>query len=262
VTAAAASLQRAAELLRATHSAIAFTGAGISTASGIPDFRSPGSGLWENCNPLEVASLTAFRHHPERFYEWVRPLAAAIYRAVPNPAHRALAALEAAGHLRTVITQNIDALHQRAGSRRVLEIHGTLRMATCRECRRVFEAERSLLEFIHDGVIPLCSECGGVLKPNVILFEEQLPVVVFHQAREAAHQCGLVLVLGSSLEVMPAAGLPLEAVHQGARLVIINNEPTYLDERADVVIHSDVAQVLPELACLVGAQIYGEDTRD
>lgn len=262
MTDVASALQRAAELLGAAHAAAAFTGAGISTPSGIPDFRSHGSGLWENCNPLEVASLTAFRHHPERFYAWVRPLAATIYRAEPNLAHRALAALEAAGRLRTVITQNIDMLHQRAGSRRVLEIHGTLRTATCRECHRVFEAERRILDFIRDGVIPLCSECGGVLKPNVILFEEQLPAAVFHRAREAAHQCGLMLVLGSSLEVMPAAGLPLEAVHHGARLIIVNREPTYLDERADVVIHSDVAEVLPALADCVGANAYGKDSWD
>lgn len=249
-------IQRAADLLREARSAVAFTGAGLSTPSGIPDFRSPGSGLWESVDQFEVASLTAFRHNPERFYAWVRPLAATIQRALPNPAHHALAALETAGPVRAVITQNIDMLHHRAGSQNVLEIHGTLHTATCGGCRHTVEAEAPWLAFIHDGVIPTCPGCGGVLKPDVILFGEQLPVAVFQRAREAAHHCEVMLVLGSSLEVLPAAGLPLEAAHHGARLVIINREPTYLDERADVRLHGDVAELLPQITAAIGINVH------
>jgi NAD-dependent deacetylase len=249
-------IRRAADLFKPARAAVAFTGAGISTPSGIPDFRSPGSGLWENQDPFEVASLSAFRYHPERFYAWVRPLAGRIHLAEPNAAHRALAALEAAGLLRTVITQNIDGLHRRAGSRNLLEIHGTLDTATCRQCHRTVPARLGLERFVHEGVVPTCEVCGGVLKPDVILMEEQMPALVFHHAREAARTCDLMLVLGSSLEVMPAAGLPMEALRNGARLILVNLGPTYLDERADVLIPGDVAEIMPHLAAALGVPTH------
>lgn len=246
----------AAALLRQSQAAVAFTGAGLSTPSGIADFRSPGSGLWENTDPLEVASLTAFRYHPEVFYAWVRPLARAIRDAQPNPAHKALAALEAAGRLKAVITQNIDDLHQRAGSVRVLELHGALREATCGHCHRVWPGGPILAQFIQDGNVPRCQACGGVLKPNVILMGEQLPETAYQAARRAARQCDVMLVAGSSLEVMPSAGLPLEAVTHGARLILVNLEPTYVDHQAEVVIHADVAEALPQIASAAGCEEY------
>jgi NAD-dependent deacetylase len=243
-----ASWERAAALLRGARHAVAFTGAGISTPSGIPDFRSPGSGLWDGVDPFEVASLSAFRYHPERFYAWVRPLAHLICTAQPNAAHRVLAALEAAGRLKAVITQNIDDLHGRAGSRRVLELHGHLREATCGQCHRVVPTDSFLARFIQDGVVALWANCGGVLKPNVILMEEYLPERVLHEARTAARDCDVMLVAGSSLEVMPAAALPFEAVSSGARLIIVNIGPTYLDERAEVLLRADVVEALPRIA--------------
>ncbi len=243
---------RATDLVRSAQAVVAFSGAGISTPSGIPDYRSPGSGLWDEYDPYEVASLTAFRHHPERFFRWVRPLAARIFQATPNPAHRALAQLEAAGKLRAVITQNIDGLHQRAGSVVVHEIHGSLATASCGRCHRRVPAGADLDAFVHDGVLPRCPACGGLLKPNVILMEEQLPLAVLNQARQAARQCDLMLILGSSLEIMPSAGLPMEALNQGARLIMINFGATYLDERADVLIHADVAEVLPRIVAAAG----------
>lgn len=241
-------LTQAAVLLRRTHTAVALTGAGISTPSGVPDFRSPGTGLWEKYDPMEVASLSAFRHNPARFYEWVRPLAERILRAEPNPAHFALARLERAGHLRGVVTQNIDDLHRRAGSVHVLELHGHLREATCVRCYHVFSTAPLLDRFADSAEVPLCPECGGVLKPNAVLFEEQLPYDVVRQAQQWMLSTDLVLVVGSSLEVTPAALLPVQAANAGARLIIVNREPTYLDERADAVLHEDAAEVLPRLA--------------
>lgn len=237
----------AASLIRQNRRAVALTGAGISTPSGVPDFRSPGSGLWEHVDPMEVASLTAFRHNPARFYEWVRPLALHILQAQPNPAHLSLARLERAGRLMGVVTQNIDDLHRKAGSVNVLELHGHLRQVTCVSCYHVFPTQAMVGEWFERGTIPRCPDCGGVLKPNAVLFEEQLPYEILRQAQRWMRMADLVLVIGSSLEVMPAARLPVEAANAGARLIIINREPTYLDERADAILRQDVAEVLPAL---------------
>lgn len=238
---------QAVALLRSARCTVALTGAGISTPSGIPDFRSHGSGLWERYDPMAVASMTAFRYHPEAFYEWVRPLAKRILVARPNAAHRALARLEAGGRLAGVITQNIDDLHRRAGSTVVLEIHGHLRQATCVSCFRVFPCEDRLESAAADGSVPHCPVCDGVLKPNVILFGEEPPMDVLRRAQTLIGSSDLILVLGSSLEVTPAALLPIPALNAGARLILINCEPTYLDERADVLLHRDVAEVVPRL---------------
>lgn len=241
-------LSAAAELLLRSRSAVALTGAGISTPSGIPDFRSTGSGLWELHDPIEVASLTTFRYRPEIFFEWVRPLARDILYAEPNAAHGALALLEREGLLSGVITQNIDDLHRRAGSRNVFEIHGHLRQVTCVNCYRRFPSGKMLAAFADHGEIPRCRECNGTLKPEVVLFGEQLPYLVVQEARSLIDQSDLVLVVGSSLEVTPAAVFPVQALNDGAALIIVNHEPTYLDERAEFVFRQDVDAVLPDLA--------------
>jgi len=241
------SIERAAELLCHARHAVALTGAGVSTHSGIPDFRSPGSGLWEQVDPFEVASLFAFLRRPEAFFEWMRPLARQVIEAQPNPAHLALAQLEAAGFLQVLITQNIDGLHQKAGSRRVLEVHGHLREATCIRCYRVFPSERFIEAFLADGSVPRCPACGNVLKPNVILFGEQLPTLVIQEAQRHVRQCDVLLIAGSSLEVEPAADLPRLARQCGARLILVNLQPTYIDARADLVFHADVVHVLPQI---------------
>ncbi len=156
---------------------VALTGAGISTPSGIPDFRSAGSGLWEHFDPMDVASIAAFRYRPEQFFDWVRPLAEKIMQAEPNPAHLALAALERAGHLTGIVTQNIDDLHRKAGSQKVLEIHGHLREnRPVLQCFRRYPSRRLLQRFTETGEIPRCPACGGVLKPDVVLYGEQLPI--------------------------------------------------------------------------------------
>lgn len=248
-----AQIQHAVELIRRSHHMVAFTGAGHSTASGIPDFRSPGSGLWEKDNPMLVASIWAFRLNPRTFYNWIRPLVETLLHAVPNPAHVALAHLEEMGYLKVVITQNIDNLQQRAGSRRVLELHGHMREATCIRCYRVVPVDPSMIQALRSGKIPVC-ECGGTLKPNVILFGEQLPVQVFNQAMEEARRCDLILVSGSSLEVAPAADIPFLAVKNGAKGMIINLQPTAFDPHAEVVIHGDVAEILPRIVGVLDEQ--------
>lgn len=240
-------LDRAAEKIKAANAAVALTGAGISTPSGIPDFRSARSGLWRKHDPMEVASLTSFRYHPERFFDWVRPLANDILRAEPNAAHLALARLEMAGMLAGVVTQNIDDLHRRAGSQTIHELHGHLREATCVRCYRRHPNTEHLRKFAMSGEIPRCPECGGILKPEVVLFGEQLPYFVVENARTLIDAADLILVIGSSLEVTPASIFPVQAVNRGANLIIINRTPTYLDDRADLIFRQDVSRVLPQI---------------
>jgi NAD-dependent deacetylase len=244
-------IEHAASLWLRSEHAVALTGAGISTGSGIPDFRSSQVGAWHRVDPMRVASLSTFRYAPEEFFAWVRPLAGQIRRAEPNAAHRALVALEMLGKLHTVITQNIDELHRRAGSQNVLEVHGSLQTATCVRCLRVWPGAALVDRFVADGQMPVCPACGGLVKPNITLMGEQLPLTVIRAAQRAARDCDLMLVAGSSLEVMPAAGLPVEALNHGARLVIVNQQPTYVDERADVVIQADVLEALPALAAAI-----------
>jgi len=239
---------RAATLLQEAHYAVALTGAGLSTRSGIPDFRSPGTGLWEHANPMEVASIYAFRRHPEAFYAWVRPLVTTLLTAEPNPGHLALAEMEAGGWLKAVITQNIDDLHQRAGSREVLELHGHLREATCISCYQVLPTGELLGDFLASGEVLRCPVCGGVMKPNVVLYGEQLPIKVVNAAMRHVRQADLMLIAGSSLEIVPASQLPLIVRERAGRLIVVNLMHTYIDDIADVVIHTDVAEVLPRIA--------------
>ncbi len=242
-----AQLEAAIRLLRAARRIVVLTGAGISTPSGIPDFRSAGTGLWSHWDPLAIASIWSFREKPQRFYEWIRPLARKIVEAQPNAAHFALAELERLGKLHLLITQNIDALHQKAGSQRIVELHGHLRTLTCLQCRFQDTMEGYLAAFLDRGELPLCTRCGAVLKPDVVLFGEPLPDHEIRLAQEEALRCDLMLVVGSSLEVMPAADLPALAVRRGARLIIVNLEPTPYDHLADVVLHADVAKAMPQL---------------
>lgn len=241
-------LHLAVELLRSSQRGVVLTGAGVSTPSGIPDFRSAGSGLWTRYDPYEVASLSAFRYRPEQFFAWMRPLTLQVLQASPNPAHFALAQLERAGHIQTIITQNIDGLHQRAGSKTVLEIHGSFQTLTCVSCYRKVEATGFIEPYLETGEIPRCPDCRNILKPDTILFEEQLPVRTWLLAEAACQSCDLILVAGSSLEVMPVAGLPMEAISHGAPLIIVNQTPTYIDVRAQAVLHGDVAEIIPRLA--------------
>lgn len=247
-----AAVELAAELLRSARRTVALTGAGISTPSGIPDFRSESAGLWKHADPLAVASLWGFHEHPERFYDWLRPLLARVARARPNGAHRALARLEAAGKLSGVITQNIDSLHQQAGSHNVWELHGHLRTATCLACGAQTSADDLLADVLAGQPPPTCVNCAAVLKPDVVLFGEPLPYDILARAQAEALACDAMLIVGTSLEVMPAADLPLLAKRRGARLVLVNLSPTPLDDHMDVVIRADVVAALAALAAGLG----------
>ena len=240
-------IEFAADLFRQSKHAVVLTGAGLSTPSGIPDFRSTGTGLWSSDEPMEVASLSTFRTAPERFFQWFRPLANQIFNAQPNSAHCALTKLENAGHVDSNITQNIDSLHQKAGSQNVIEMHGTMQTLSCTQCYYQVDAIHYLASFVDKGEIPHCPKCDQILKPDVILFGEQLPQTAWFKAQREARQCDLMLVAGSSLEVLPVAGLPMQALDRGAHLIIINNTPTYLNVRADVAILEDVAVIIPAI---------------
>lgn len=249
MTDVASLIATAASLWRQAQYTVALTGAGISTPSGIPDFRTPESGVWaEGTDPMAVASIYAFKRRPQDFFDWLRPLAKTLLNAEPNAAHYALARLEQAGRLRGIITQNIDLLHSRAGAETIYEVHGHIREATCIRCYEIFNAEAALADYLDTGAVPHCPACGGVLKPNVILFGEMLPTRVMQQAKVQTRRCDLMLVAGSSLEVAPAGDLPLLAKQTGADLIIVNLDETHVDEIADVVIRADVVDVLPSLA--------------
>lgn len=239
------SINQAVELLRCAERAVALTGAGFSTPSGIPDFRSPTSGVWQNADPAVVASLRAFRRDPQPFYRWISPLLDIMLRAEPNAAHYALAELERRSTLRAVITQNIDGLHQRAGSQTVHEVHGHTRTATCIQCGQGYAASEHLPAALA-GVVPTCS-CGGALKPDVVLFDEMLPAETWQAAEQAVQHCDLLIVGGTGLEVYPAGDLPGVALRHGAKLLIINYDSTWVDDRANVVLRDDVAVALPQI---------------
>lgn len=244
-------IQRAADILAASSHAIALTGAGISTPSGIPDFRTPQTGLWEHQDPMQVASIQAFRRNPRAFYAWIRPLAEKMGQALPNPAHLALAELERAGVIKAVCTQNIDGLHQKAGSVHVLELHGSMRQARCGRCGLQVSSVELWGPVMERGEIPHCRHCQAVIKPDLVLYGEDLPEDVFWAAMTETADCDVMLVVGSSLEVCPAADLPGMAKRHGAQIIMVNREPTGVDSAAVVVIREDVAIALPKIVVRV-----------
>ena len=245
----------AADIIRGSKQTVVLTGAGISTPSGIPDFRSP-QGLWAEIDPFEIASLMTFRYDPVAFFERMRPLAQKLHDAQPNPAHIGLTQLERAGYIHTIITQNVDMLHQRAGARRVLEMHGSLSNLTCVSCYHKADVQGYIQAYLQDGEVPYCPHCGNVLKPDMILMGEQLPAKTWLEAVQASKSCDLMIVAGSSLEVLPVAGLPMRSLENGAHLILINHSQTYLDVRADVVFHESVEEIIPGIV----REVLGESS--
>ena len=231
------------KLIKKSKYAIVLTGAGVSTGSGIPDFRTPGKGIWEKVDPFKVTSITAFDENPQRFYYFYRPRIEMLSRVSPNPAHKAISQLEEMGYIHCLITQNIDNLHQRAGSKKVIEVHGTLRKAICRRCGKIISSEL-LIQKIDESKekVPYC-ECGGVFKPNVVLFGEMLPNL--DNAIYESKRADLILTVGSSLQVSPANMLPQYCLNRGGKLVIVNFMSTHLDYLAEAVINEDVCDFLP-----------------
>ena len=238
--------QQAAVMIRKASHLVAFTGAGISVESGIPDFRSKG-GLWERFDPNEYAEYSAFLRHPEKFWTMHSELTDMVINAEPNPAHYALTKLERIGKLKAIITQNVDFLHQRAGNTKVLELHGSGESAQCLDCGRSFDGLT-----IHDRVKsgdkpPRCGQCEGLIKPNVILFNEPLPINTIEEARREIMTADLLIVIGSSLSVFPAAALPMLAIQTGTKIIIVNDEPTPIDQVANVVIQGKAGIILPQI---------------
>ena len=238
-------VERLAELVRESRCTVALTGAGISVPSGIPDFRSPGTGLWENVDPMEVAHIDVFRHDPQRFWHFYRPRFGMLSDKQPNLAHVALAKLEARGLLDAVITQNIDRLHRKAGSGHVIEVHGTIETSSCLDCGESYPLERVEELFDHEGVAR-CG-CSGPVKPDVVLFGELLPERAMNEALALCAGAELLLCVGSSLEVYPVAGLPSITRNAGGRLAIVTKGPTPYDAEADVRLDGDVVAELDAL---------------
>jgi NAD-dependent deacetylase len=220
---------------------VVLTGAGVSTESGIPDFRSP-TGIWARFDPLEYGSIDAFRRDPERVWEFYGPRYRMLSEAEPNAAHHALAELERRGVVDALVTQNIDCLHQRAGSREVVEVHGSIRTATCPACGRAHERVE-VLGLVDEGVAR-CRSCGAVLKPDVVFFGELLPEGAMERATELATRARVLLVVGSTLEVYPVAGLPLDTKRAGGLVAIVNRGPTAFDGRADIRVEGAAGELL------------------
>jgi NAD-dependent deacetylase len=233
---------RLAAFIRERQPCIVLTGAGVSTESGIPDFRSPG-GLWAEFDPLEYGSIAAFRADPEKVWRFYAPRFSMLVDASPNAAHDAIAELERRGLVDAVVTQNIDLLHDRAGSRDVIEVHGSIRTSTCPACNTVHELAE-VIELIGDGEAPHCRACAAVLKPDVVFFGEELPVAAIERAFELAAASRLLLVIGSALEVYPVAGLPLETLRRGGAVAIINRGPTAFDGRAALRLDGSAGEIL------------------
>ncbi len=234
-----ASAEHLAALIVESQPCVVLTGAGVSTESGIPDFRSR-TGIWKRYDPMEYATIDAFRRDPAKVWDFYAKRLGVLEEAKPNAAHAALAELERRGLVEAVITQNVDRLHQLAGSTNVVEVHGSIHSASCLACGHREELER-VLELLP---VPTCDRCGRVLKPDVVMFGELMPEQELDRASALSRRAGLLLVVGSSLEVHPVAGLPEEALSAGARLAIVNRGSTPYDRRADLVVDASAGETL------------------
>lgn len=240
----------ASQLKKARH-IVAFTGAGISAESGIPTYRG-NDGLWTKYDPNLYANINHFRQNPSYYWNFFRDVRYPILKKVkPNPAHLALAEMETKGSLKTVITQNIDGLHQEAGSSSVIELHGTTQTIICTDCSKRYALDEAFSK-LEEKIPPLCTECQGILRPDVIFFGEMLDPQILSQAYAEAENCDFLLAVGSSLVVYPAADIPLRAKQRGSKLAIINKDSTPLDPVADYVINDAAGTVLPQIVrCLM-----------
>ena len=247
MNATASETERLAAMIRDAGSVVALTGAGISVPSGIPDFRTPGTGLWANVDPMEVAHIDVLRRDPERFWRFYGDRFQTLEHKRPNEAHRALARLERAGLLDAVITQNIDRLHDRAGTRELVEVHGTIGHSSCPRCGARYPLPEVRDRCGRDAAgVPRC-DCGEPLKPDVVLFGELLPAAAIARAQELAVGADVLLCIGSSLEVHPVAQLPALTLGAGGRVAIITLGMTPYDSRAAVRCGGDVVAELTAL---------------
>jgi NAD-dependent deacetylase len=250
-TSTASATERLAELIRESECTVALTGAGVSVPSGIPDFRTPETGLWESVDPMEVAHIDVFERDPARFWSYYRPRFSSLRDKRPNAAHEALAELERRGLLAGTITQNIDRLHRAAGSREVVEVHGSIETSSCCECDASYGIDDVDALFDVEGVAR-CAACGGAVKPDVVLFGELLPEVAMRRAQELAAGADLMLCVGSSLVVHPVAGLPKVTQARGGRLAIVTKGPTPYDGDAVLKLEGEVDEELAALLTALG----------
>lgn len=238
--------ERLAEMIRGSRSTVALTGAGISVPSGIPDFRTPETGLWAKVDPMEVAHIDVFERDPARFWSYYRPRFQSLAEKRPNGAHEALAELERRGLIEGVVTQNIDRLHRAGGSENVVEVHGSIETSSCRRCAASFELEQ-VEELFDERGVALCSSCGGPVKPDVVLFGELLPESAVARARDLAERAKLMVCIGSSLIVHPVAGLPQLTLEHGGRLAIVTKGATPYDDDAELKLEGEVEVELEAL---------------
>jgi NAD-dependent protein deacetylase/lipoamidase len=244
-------VERLAELLGQSRSAVALTGAGVSVPSGIPDFRTRETGLWAKVDPMEVAHISVFERDPERFWSYYRPRFQALGDKKPNRAHEALAELERRGLIEGVITQNIDRLHRAAGSQHVIEVHGSIDTSSCLECGASFGLEE-VEEIFDERGVALCTDCGGAVKPDVVLFGEMLPVEAIGRATDLAEEADLMLCVGSSLAVHPVAGLPRLTLERGGSVAIVTKGGTPYDSEAELKLDGEVDEELVALLAALG----------
>ncbi|MGD9382055.1 MAG: NAD-dependent deacylase [Candidatus Thorarchaeota archaeon] len=242
-------LALAVDIIKKSKRIVALTGAGISVDSGIPDFRSEG-GLWERYDPHEYATYDSFLINPEKFWQMGQELAEVILEAEPNPAHKGLVKLEESGKLVGIITQNIDNLHQSAGSKKVIELHGNYLRAYCMNCGMQYIGEDIHRRVVEGEIPPICDQCGGVLKSEAILFGEPLPEKPMEEAVDMCRSADLMLIIGSSLTIYPVAFLPQLAKDEGAKIIIVNITGTNRDHIADLVLKGRSSEIIPQIANL------------
>ena len=248
-------IKKFAQIILDAKNIVALTGAGMGTESGIADFRSPGTGLWEKVNPDEFASIHSYVSDPKKNLDFMLELGMAIFKAKPNKGHKALTKLQKINKLNGILTQNIDGLHQKAHSKNVVELHGTAYEAICMGCGNIYPITIMIDQVRNGRYGPLCEACNGLLKPNAIFFGEPLRSETLNQADGLIEECDLMIVLGSSLLTYPVAFYPRKALSLGAKLAIINIQETDMDYKADIVIHDKIGDVLPLIINYVESEI-------
>ncbi|MFX0166521.1 MAG: NAD-dependent deacetylase [Promethearchaeota archaeon] len=247
-------IEKFVRLILDSKNIVVLTGAGMSTESGIADFRSPGTGLWEKVDPYEYASIDSYMAHPTKNLEFMLETGKAIFSAKPNQGHKALTKLQKLGKLKGVLTQNIDRLHHKAKTNNIVEFHGNVMEAKCLNCGKIFPIT-TMVNQVLQGNRPSCEDCNGMLKPNAIFFGEPLESQVLMAADQMVKDCDLIIVLGSSLVVYPVAWYPQRALSNGAKLAIINIQETDFDSMATIVIHDKIGEIFPKIVSLVEEKI-------
>lgn len=252
-------ITRLANLILDSKNIVALTGAGMSTESGIPDFRSPGTGLWEKVNPDEFASIGSYVSNTGKNIKFMLEMGIQIFKSRPNKGHKALTQLQKIGKLKGILTQNIDGLHKRAKTADVIELHGTAHEAICMRCQKVYPITEMINQVLKGSYSPSCEVCNGLLKPNAIFYGEPLQSNTLLAAEEMIADCDLLLVLGSSLLVYPVAFYPRKLLQMGAKLALINIQTTDMDHHAEVVIHEKIGDVLPKVVDFVKNKLENQN---